>query len=82
VSAEPKGVGKLEGEGTLVLATTPWCEVAIDKVAHGTTPLTTKLAAGNHVLMLTNNEFHVRRTLTVTIEANQVLRKKLDFDTP
>jgi serine/threonine protein kinase len=68
------------GEGTLVLATTPWCNVTIDKQDRGQTPLTTKLAAGPHTLVLTNAEFKVKRSLTITIEPNQTLRKRLDFD--
>lgn len=65
-----------------MLATTPWCEVTIDKVAKGTTPLTTKLPAGTHTVVLSNSEFHVKRTVTLTVLPDQTLRKRYDFDTP
>ena len=80
VTAVHPAVPKIVGEGTLVLATTPWCSVSIDKIDRGTTPLTVKLAAGSHALVLTNTEFKVHRSLSVVIQPNEMLRKRLDFD--
>ncbi len=73
---------KVTGEGTLVLATTPWCNVFIDGLARGTTPLTITLPAGQHTIGLTNPEFKVKRVLSVAIEPNATTRKRLDFDSP
>jgi hypothetical protein len=67
------------GDGTLVLASSPWCNVTVDGVFHGTTPLTLKLAAGAHTVVLSNPEFHIRRTLSVDVEEGRTLRKMLDF---
>ncbi len=68
-----------DGEGTLVVASSPWCNVAVDGQPRGTTPVSVKLKAGEHEVVLTNAEFHIRRALSVEIEPNQVVRKKLDF---
>jgi hypothetical protein len=70
---------KKEGEGTLVVESSPWCNVSVDHVASGTTPLSVKLAAGSHEVVLTNSEFKIRRTLQVEIEGGRMLRKRLDF---
>jgi len=67
------------GDGTLVLASSPWCNVTVDGVSHGTTPLTLKLPAGTHTVVLSNPEFHVRRTLSVEVQEGRTLRKMLDF---
>jgi serine/threonine protein kinase len=68
-----------EGEGTLVLASSPWCNVSIDGQARGTTPLNVKLKAGPHQVVLTNGEYKIKRTLAVDIEPGQTARKSLDF---
>jgi hypothetical protein len=70
---------KLEGEGTLVVASSPWCNVSVDGQDRGPTPLSVKLPAGKHTLVLTNAEFKITRTLPVMILPNETLRKKLDF---
>jgi serine/threonine protein kinase len=79
---EPAPAPKVSGEGTLVLATTPWCNVTIDSASRGTTPLTVTLPAGPHTVVLTNAEFKVKRSLSISIAPNATLRKRLDFDTP
>jgi hypothetical protein len=48
-------------------------------VARGQTPLSVKLKAGKHTVVLTNQEFKIRRDLPVQIMPNETLRKKLDF---
>jgi hypothetical protein len=68
-----------DGEGTLVIASSPWCNVTVDGQARGTTPLNIKLKAGAHEIILSNPEFKIRRALAVDIEPNQTLKKSLDF---
>jgi serine/threonine protein kinase len=68
-----------QGEGALAIVSNPWCNVTVDGVARGQTPLNVKLPAGSHSVTLTNPDYHVRRQLTVRIVPNETLRKKLDF---
>jgi len=75
VAAAPKR----EGDGQLVIASSPWCTVTVDGQARGTTPLDLKLKAGPHQVVLANPEYKIKRTLAVDIEANQIVRKSLDF---
>jgi hypothetical protein len=67
------------GEGTLAIATNPWCTVTVDGVDRGQTPVNLKLSAGRHTVTLSNPEFHVRRQIAVMVKANEAVRKKLDF---
>ena len=67
------------GEGTLVIASSPWCTVTVDGQARGTTPLSLKLKAGGHQVLLTNPDYKIKRTLAVDVEPNQTVRKSLDF---
>jgi serine/threonine protein kinase len=76
-TAEPPA--RLDGEGTLMLASTPWCNVSVDGVVKGTTPLSVKLPAGKHTVLLTNPEFKIKRTLPVTISPDETVRKRLEF---
>jgi len=81
-SAPPPAVpapARAQGDGTLVIATSPWCSVAVDGQARGTTPLSMKLKAGAHEIVLANPEYKIKRTLSVDIEPNQTVRKSLDF---
>ncbi len=68
-----------KGDGSLVLASSPWCNVTVDGQSRGTTPLNLKLKAGSHEVVLANPEFKIKRTLAVDIEPNQTVRKSLDF---
>jgi hypothetical protein len=77
--AAPAPVERRDGEGTLVLASSPWCTVTIDGVDRGPTPVSAKLPAGKHSIVLANPEFKIRRALSVTIQPNEILRKKLEF---
>jgi serine/threonine-protein kinase len=70
---------KLEGEGTLLLASSPWCNVKIDGVDKGPTPISVKLPAGKHTVVLTNPEFKINRTTPVMILPNETNRKRFDF---
>lgn len=67
------------GEGTLIIATSPWCEIAVDGVARGATPLSVRLGAGAHEIRLANREYGIARTLAVTVRPDETLRKKLIF---
>jgi serine/threonine protein kinase len=75
----PAPAPKLEGNGTLAIASNPWCTVAIDGVDKGQTPLSLTLPAGKHAVTLTNPDYKIKRALTVTILPNETVRKKLDF---
>ena len=70
---------KLEGEGTLLLASSPWCNVKIDGVDKGPTPISVKLPAGKHTVVLSNPEFKINRSLPVMILPNETNRKRFDF---
>ncbi|MGZ3443866.1 MAG: PEGA domain-containing protein, partial [Polyangia bacterium] len=76
---EPAAPVKLEGEGTLLLASSPWCNVKVDGVDKGPTPVSMKLPAGKHTVLLSNPEFKISRTLPVMILPNETTRKRLDF---
>jgi hypothetical protein len=78
-SSAPAAPAKLEGEGTLLVATSPWCRVIVDGTDRGATPLKIKLPAGPHTLLLVNPEFHINRSFPVTIQPNETVRKRLDF---
>ncbi|HEY2746925.1 MAG TPA: PEGA domain-containing protein, partial [Polyangia bacterium] len=75
---EPAPV-KLEGEGTLLLASSPWCNVKIDGVDKGPTPVSVKLQAGKHTVLLSNPEFKINRSLPVMILPNETTRKRFEF---
>jgi serine/threonine protein kinase len=75
----PEAPVKLEGEGTLVIASSPWCNVSVDGVNKGPTPLNLKVPAGKHTVVLSNPEFKISRTLSVMVMPNETVRKKLDF---
>jgi tRNA A-37 threonylcarbamoyl transferase component Bud32 len=70
---------KLEGQGTLLLASSPWCNVKVDGVDRGPTPVSVKLPAGKHTVVLSNPEFKINRTLPVLILPNETTRRRLDF---
>jgi hypothetical protein len=76
---EPPTPAKLEGNGTLAIASNPWCTVAVDGAERGQTPLNLTLSAGNHTLVLTNPDYKVRRQISVNIAPGETLHKKLDF---
>jgi hypothetical protein len=80
-AARPAPAAPVDGEGTLVVASSPWCAITIDGQARGSTPINLKLKAGNHEVVLSNPDYHIKRTLSVDIQPNQTVRKKLDFDT-
>jgi hypothetical protein len=77
--APPPPAPKPQGEGMLVVASSPWCNVSVDGQPRGTTPLSVKLKAGPHSVALSNPEYHIARTLSVDVQPNQTTRKRLDF---
>ncbi len=64
----------------LVLASSPWCNVNIDGADKGPTPVRLTLHAGKHMVVLTNPEFKINRSLSVQINPGETVRKKLDFN--
>jgi hypothetical protein len=66
--------------GSLVVGSKPWCEVMIDGVPVGPTPLTVRLASGHHRVRVQNSEFHIEKSVDVNIHAKQTLRQRFDFD--
>jgi hypothetical protein len=70
---------KLEGDGKLLVNTSPWCTVVVDGKERGATPVLLPLPAGPHKLLLVNPEFHINREYTVVIEPGQTLRKRVEF---
>jgi hypothetical protein len=80
---EPRGVRAppVAGRGTLVVAATPWCEVTVDGIGVGPTPLKVELTAGTHRVRLVNPDFHVDRSATVLIRPQQIERKRFEFPT-
>jgi hypothetical protein len=67
------------GRSALAIDATPWCQIEIDGRVRGVTPTELPLSAGEHMVVLTNPESHVRRTLRVTLGVGETVRKKLDF---
>jgi serine/threonine protein kinase len=66
-------------KGTLVILSSPQCEVSIDEVHRGSTPLELELPSGTHQVMLENRKFRIARKLEVTVPPGGTVRKKLDF---
>jgi serine/threonine protein kinase len=67
------------GKGKLVIASSPWCNVTVDGVDSGQTPISLTLKAGPHKVLLTNPEFKIRREATIVLQSDQIVRKKFDF---
>ena len=75
-SPEPSGGGG--GTGTLRVQTRPWSKVSVDGRFAGNTPLMgLELSAGRHTLTFINDEFNIRKTVRVQIEAGQVTTQVL-----
>jgi len=62
-----------KGEGVLMVSSKPPCEILVDGVATGlTTPQRAlKLAAGTHKITLVNTAEKIKKTVTVTVTADQ-----------
>jgi serine/threonine protein kinase len=66
------------GTGTLRVQTRPWSKVLVDGRMLGTTPLmNVPLSAGHHTLTFVNDDFGIRKSVKVQIEAGQVLTQVL-----
>ena len=57
--------------GELVVDSRPWSRVTLDGAAWGTTPVTKKVRAGRHTLVLENEEQGLKKTVTVTVTADE-----------
>jgi serine/threonine protein kinase len=78
--AEPPA--RLDGEGTLAVASNPPVMVAVDGAWKGPTPVKLKVPAGKHILFLSNPAIQLRKTVPVTVQPDQTLDKKFDFSQP
>jgi serine/threonine protein kinase len=66
------------GTGALRVQTRPWSKVLVDGRLIGTTPLmNVPLSAGRHTLTFVNDDFGIRKTVKVQIEAGQTLTQVL-----
>jgi serine/threonine protein kinase len=76
----PKPAAAGGGTGTLRVQTRPWSKVMVDGRLIGSTPqMNIPLSAGSHTLTLVNDEFGLRKTLRVNIEAGEVTTKILNL---
>ncbi|MEM9072870.1 MAG: PEGA domain-containing protein [Myxococcota bacterium] len=68
------------GAGSLTFDARPWCNVSIDGRRVGQTPIVNRsLPAGPHRITCTNPELNVTRNLSVTIEAGQPTRRRINL---
>jgi serine/threonine-protein kinase len=66
------------GMGTLRVQTRPWSKVFVDGRLVGNTPLMgLELSAGRHTLTFVNDDFGIRKTVKVQVEAGQTLTQVL-----
>jgi hypothetical protein len=71
---------KAKGSGMLSLNTIPWAKVTIDGRPRGTTPIQgLELPAGKHVIMLSNPDRKLERTLTIELKDGQKLKRVVDL---
>jgi PEGA domain len=74
----PEPAASAGGTGTLRVQTRPWSKVFADGRPLGTTPLmNVPLSAGRHTLLFVNDDFGIRKTVKVQIEAGQILTQVL-----
>jgi hypothetical protein len=69
----------VEGNGSLAIASNPWCTVTVDGVERRQTPLNLTLPAGKHTVLLANPEYKIRRQLSISLAPGESVKKKLDF---
>jgi hypothetical protein len=64
------------GSGTLMVSTKPPCEIAIDGKPTGmiTPQRAIAVAAGHHQVTFTNKQQHIKKTVTVDVNANQATK--------
>ena len=65
--------------GELVVDSRPWSRVTIDGADAGTTPVTRKVRAGKHTLVLENEEQGLKKTMTVTVSPDQTETVRVDL---
>jgi serine/threonine-protein kinase len=67
--------------GALVLDSRPWCNVTIDGVPRGQTPIVNlALSSGRHSGRCVNPQFGINASFSVNIEPGQTTRKRLTHD--
>jgi hypothetical protein len=71
----------VRGTGELRIASRPSCELIVDGVSRGQTPLAgIMLSAGTHRVRLINSRFHIDKSYTVVVKADDVVKKRYTFD--
>jgi hypothetical protein len=79
-AAEPAAAAA-GGMGTLRVQTRPWSKVFVDGRLVGNTPLMgVELSAGKHTLTFVNEDFGIRKTVKIQIQAGQTLTQVLTLD--
>jgi hypothetical protein len=79
-AAEPAAAAG-EGTGMLRVQTRPWSKVFVDGRLVGNTPLMgVELSAGRHTLTFVNEDFGIRKTVKIQIQAGQTLTQVLTLD--
>jgi serine/threonine protein kinase len=66
-------------DSRLMLAAQPWCEVSVDDVPRGETPITLRIAPGMHTVHLTNPSFGIDSTAAVQVGRHETLRRAFRF---
>jgi hypothetical protein len=88
-SPEPASIGggeaskpaaEASGNGTLRISTRPWTNVSVGGRNIGSTPqMNVSLPPGRHTVRLTNPEFGIDETITITLEPGQTVTKILNL---
>ena len=60
------------GRGRLTVAVTPWALLTLDGKDVGQTPYTGELAAGPHILKLTNRDVHKSEVVRIIVKPDAV----------
>ncbi|MBW2734607.1 MAG: PEGA domain-containing protein, partial [Deltaproteobacteria bacterium] len=76
----PKAAERADARGALHLNAVPWAHVTIDGKKRGTTPLEgIMIPVGRHRITLENPEQGLKRSFTLEIRANQVVRRVINL---
>jgi hypothetical protein len=70
------------GYGILVVDSAPWCNMMVDGRPRGPTPARLQLEAGKHEVLLSNDEFKIRHSFSVDVEAGRTVTRRISFGGP
>jgi serine/threonine protein kinase len=74
-TVNPFGAGDAPSTGTLVLRSTPACEILVDgKAIAASTPQDLKLAPGKHRITLVHDEYDIKDSFSVEVKAGESVR--------